>query len=64
MVKFGVATKEEILMKNRKTASSLKLVTESEDEDVKRFFQLLYQRLRATSVIFDPLGIFHEEMEN
>ena len=52
-MKFGVATKEEILMKNRKTASRLKLVTEPEDEDVKRLFQLLYQRLRTTSVIFE-----------
>ena len=50
-------------MKNRRPAVIVKLKYAGVDEGSSRVFRLLYQSLRAKSIVFDPLGIFHNGEE-
>ena len=48
-------------MKNGKEVDLLKLTTETGDADTIKLYQLLYFKIKATSKVFDPLKMFHDE---
>ena len=54
-----IATIVEQKATNNKTAKSLKLTFETDDEDTIRVFKVLYDLNIGRSDVFDPLKMFH-----
>ena len=46
---------------NKRTAPAVTVTRqdESNNPEIFRMYRLLYQRLRANSIVFDPLNTFH-----
>lgn len=65
MEKFKIAKKVTVKRGNKVSAEALRLTRRTDSEDVRRVFQLLWEKAKTLTPAakFDPLGIFEEEEE-
>lgn len=61
LVKFNVAVLSKKKASNGLTAGVLTLTRKTDDKQTVRLFKMLYQKFRATNIVFDPLELFHED---
>ena len=61
--KFGVAKKATVRTKNKVMADVLKLTINTDQEDVRRVFHMLWERARLLkpAAVFDPLHLFENQ---
>ena len=62
MEKFGIAKKSTVKSKNKVMADVLKLTTDTDNVEVRRLFQMLWEKckLLKPAVVFDPLNLFED----
>ena len=66
MEKFKIAEKVTVKRGNKVSAEVLRLTRNTDSEDVRRVFQLLWEKAKTLNPVakFDPLRIFEEEEDD
>ena len=59
--KFKIAKLNTKKHQNGVTSDVLSLTRTTADRQTVRLYKILYQKMRAINVVFDPLGEFHNE---
>ena len=60
--KFKIAKKTSVLSGNKMKVDALQLTMETESADVRRVFQLMWEKAKSMkpTIVFDPLGLFED----